>query len=102
MNTTCILKFSGLCSTAEVSDCGRYVVVRISQGCDPVNRLYFCDLNALGGNITGLLPFVKVVDNFDAEYDYVTNDGSVFTFKTNLNAPRYRLINIDFADYDQV
>lgn len=45
----------------------------------------------------GLLPWVKLIDNFDAEYEYVTNEGTVFTFKTNLDAPRYRLINIDFA-----
>ena len=51
---------------------------------------------------TGLLPFVKVVDNFDAEYEYITNEGSVFTFKTNLEAPKYKLINIDFNDYKQV
>lgn len=46
---------------------------------------------------TGLLPWVKLIDNFDAEYEYVTNEGTVFTFKTNLDAPRYRLINVDFA-----
>ena len=90
------------CRSAEVSDCGRYVIVRISQGCDPVNRLYFCDLQELNNEIKGLLPFVKVVDNFEAEYDYISNEGSVFTFKTNLNAPRYRLINIDFTNFAQV
>lgn len=36
------------------------------------------------------LPVVKLVDNADAEYRYVANEGSVLTFKTNLNAPRYR------------
>lgn len=45
----------------------------------------------------GVLPWVKLIDNFDAEYEYVTNEGTLFTFKTNLDAPRYRLINIDFA-----
>lgn len=45
----------------------------------------------------GLIPFIKVVDNFDAQYDYITNEGSVFTLMTNLNAPRYKLINIDFS-----
>ncbi|KAJ7307843.1 hypothetical protein OS493_040425, partial [Desmophyllum pertusum] len=44
-----------------------------------------------------LLPFEKVVDNFDAEYEYITNEGTLFTFKTNLKAPRYKLINIDFS-----
>lgn len=48
----------------------------------------------------GLLPWVKLIDNFDAEYEYVTNEDSLFTFKTNLDAPRYRLINIDFASPD--
>lgn len=49
----------------------------------------------------GLLPWVKLIDNFDAEYEYVTNEDTLFTFKTNLDAPRYRLINIDFASPDQ-
>jgi len=84
---------------AEVSDCGKYVLLSIREGCDPVNRLYFAQLADAG--ITGLLDFTKVVDNFDAEYKYITNEGSVFTFKTNLNASRYKLINIDFNNYNQ-
>lgn len=47
---------------------------------------------------TGILPWEKLIDNFDAEYDYITNEGTVFTFKTNRNAPKYKLINIDFSD----
>lgn len=43
----------------------------------------------------GLLPWVKLVDNFEAQYSYITNEGTVFTFHSNLEAPRYRLINID-------
>lgn len=86
---------------AEVSDDGEYIILVVSEGCDPVNQLYFCDFKYLNYKITGLLPFVKIVDNFKAEYSYVTNTGSLFTFKTNLDAPKYKLINIDFNNYSQ-
>ncbi|XP_047243151.1 prolyl endopeptidase [Girardinichthys multiradiatus] len=86
---------------AEVSDDGCYVLLSIREGCDPVNRLWYCDLQTTPQGITGLLPWIKLIDNFDAEYEYVTNEGTLFTFKTNLDAPRYRLINIDFASPDQ-
>ena len=36
------------------------------------------------------LPLVKLVDNFDAQYSYVANEGPLMTFQTNLHAPRYR------------
>ncbi|KAF6737590.1 Prolyl endopeptidase [Oryzias melastigma] len=85
----------------QVSDDGRYVLLSIREGCDPVNRLWYCDLQKSPEGITGLLPWVKLIDNFDAEYEYVTNEGTLFTFKTNLDAPRYRLINIDFHSPEQ-
>uniref|UniRef100_A0A8C7XY88 Prolyl endopeptidase n=1 Tax=Oryzias sinensis TaxID=183150 RepID=A0A8C7XY88_9TELE len=88
-------------SGAEVSDDGRYVLLSIREGCDPVNRLWYCDLHKSPQGITGLLPWVKLIDNFDAEYEYVTNEGTLFTFKTNLDAPRYRLININFDSPEQ-
>lgn len=42
-----------------------------------------------------MLPWVKLVDNFKAQYSYITNEGNVFTFRSNLDAPRYCLININ-------
>ncbi|CAI9591334.1 unnamed protein product [Staurois parvus] len=83
---------------ATVSDDGRYALLSISEGCDPVNRLWYCDLHKQPHGINGILPWEKLIDNFDAEYDYITNEGTVFTFKTNRNAPKYKLINIDFSD----
>ncbi|XP_020508094.2 prolyl endopeptidase [Labrus bergylta] len=88
-------------SSATISDDGRYAVLSITEGCEPVNRLWYCDLKELPDGITGLLPWVKLVDNFDAQYSYVTNEGTVFTFRSNLDAPRYRLINIDIQKPDR-
>ncbi|XP_072890746.1 prolyl endopeptidase-like [Hemitrygon akajei] len=82
-------------SAAKVSDDGRYVLLSIREGCQPKNRVWYCDLHQLPNDITGLLPWVKLIDNFDAEYSYVTNEGPVFTFRTNLDAPRSRVININ-------
>ncbi|ELW50062.1 Prolyl endopeptidase [Tupaia chinensis] len=53
------------------------------------------------GLLPGILKWVKLIDNFEGEYDYVTNEGTVFTFKTNRHSPNYRLINIDFTDPDE-
>jgi len=44
-----------LCSYrgVEVSDCGRYLVVTLHEGCEHVNRLYYVDLSALTNGVTG-------------------------------------------------
>jgi len=33
---------------------------------------------------------LQLVDNFKAQWEYVANEGTAFTFMTNLDAPRYR------------
>jgi len=78
------LLFSG-----AVSDDGHYLVITVSQGTSPKNRLYYKDLTAPDA------PVVKLLDDFDAQYNFVDNDGPVFWIQTDSNAPRGKLIAID-------
>ena len=79
---------------AEVSDCGRFLLLCVVFGCDPTNKLYYVELEA-DGSFPADPRIVKVVDTFDAEYEYVANDGPAFVFRTNLNAPRYKLVRVE-------
>ena len=42
-----------------------------------------------------MLPFQMFIDNFEVEYILVANDDTEFTFQTNKNAPRYKLVKVD-------
>ncbi|XP_054722190.1 prolyl endopeptidase-like [Uloborus diversus] len=83
---------------AVVSDCGKYLLASVQESCKN-NMLYVCDLTKSG--ITGLLPFRCLVNKFEAEYNYVTNTGSIFTVHTDRNAPLYRLVNIDIENPEE-
>jgi prolyl oligopeptidase len=80
---------------AEVTDCGRWLVISVANGCDPVNQVWLLDLQSQNPLNTSKFDIVKLVDNFAAGYDYISNEGSVFYFKTNLEAPRYKLISVN-------
>jgi prolyl oligopeptidase len=73
----------------QVTDDGRYLVITVWQGTSPKNRLYYKDLSKPDSEV------VKLLDDFDAEYQFIDNDGPVFWMKTDLEAPRGRVIAID-------
>ncbi|GMH44889.1 hypothetical protein BSKO_12846 [Bryopsis sp. KO-2023] len=90
---------------AEVSDDGRYLMLFMSPGCAPSNKVYYVDLEQIpttNGTLDfskfdfykgdAKLPVVKLVDTLEGYFEYVSNDGKEFTFHSNLNAPRYKLI----------
>lgn len=82
----------------------QYVLLYIGEGCDPVNKIYYCKMSSLVDGFQGLrernelLPFVKLVDDFDAKYEAVANDETVFTFLTNKDAPKYKLVRVDLKE----
>ncbi|XP_024947163.1 prolyl endopeptidase isoform X3 [Cephus cinctus] len=82
---------------AEVTDCGNWLIVTPVKDCRD-NLVYFSRLGP-DCKIEGKLPLVQVVDKLEADYEYVTNDGSKAIFRTNKNAPNFKLISIDLDDY---
>ena len=78
----------------DVTEDGRYLILNLWLGTDRRNRVYYADLKDAVHPDLGAAP-VKLLDAFDASYSFVTNDGPVFYFRTDLDAPRGRLIAID-------
>ena len=73
----------------QVTDDGRYLVITVTQGTDPKNRVFYKDLERPETSV------VELLTECDASYDFVDNEGPVFWFRTDLRAPRGRLIAID-------
>ena len=74
-----------------VSEDGRYLGIHVSQGSDRKNRFFYRDLQEPDGKV------IELLDDFDAAYDFIGNVGTVFYFKTDLTAPRGRIIAIDIT-----
>ena len=74
---------------AEVTDDGRYLVITVQRGTDPKNRIFYKNLADPNSKV------VELLDKADAEYDFIDNEGPVFVFRTNLDAPLGRIISID-------
>jgi prolyl oligopeptidase len=73
----------------KVTDDGAYLILSIAKGTDAKHRVLFrslADAKAAPAHLVG---------DFDAEYEFLDNDGPVFWFKTNKNAPRGRVVAID-------
>jgi prolyl oligopeptidase len=73
----------------SVTDDGRYLVLHVWKGTDPKNMVLYKDLLEPYG-----MP-ITLVDSFDNEYSLLGNDGPVFYFKTDLDAPKGRVIAVD-------
>ena len=56
--------------------------------------MFFSD-DTLPKTEEGNLDWKPIVDNFDAAYDFLTNDGPNFYFKTTIDAPKFKIIRIN-------
>lgn len=66
----------------------KYLVMRVWVGTATQNRIYYRPMDSDG-------EFIRLLDEADARYDFIDNDGPVFFFNTDLDAPRGRIIAID-------
>lgn len=83
--------------TGVVTDCGRWLIAKFSKECRD-NLVYFAKLNAKE-EITGKLPFTKIIKKLESDYEYIGNFETKAIFKTNKNAPNYKLISIDLENF---
>jgi prolyl oligopeptidase len=74
---------------AEVTEDGRYLIITVQRGTDPKNRIFYKNLVDPNSKV------VELLDKADAEYSFIDNEGPVFAFRTNLNAPLGRIVTIN-------
>lgn len=80
----------------EVSEDGHYLIVYVSKGTDRRNQLWYAKLD------DEHIELKPLIDHFDNEYSFIGNDGHVFYFRTDLDAPRRRIVAIDIRDPAEV
>ncbi|MEM7228941.1 MAG: prolyl oligopeptidase family serine peptidase [Planctomycetota bacterium] len=73
----------------SVSEDGRYLVISIWKGTDARNMVLYKDLTEPYG-----MP-IELIGTFENDYSFIGNDGTTFYFRTDLEAPRKRVIAID-------
>src|SRR5215469_13804329 len=73
----------------DVTDDGHYLIISVWQGTDRRNRVFYMELKKPAAKV------IELLNDFDAQYEFIDNDGPVFWFRTDLEAPRGRIIKID-------
>jgi len=75
----------------HVTDDGRYLVIDVWRGSERKNGVFYKKLDDPAAAV------VELLNEFDAAYDFVGNDGPKFWFRTDADAPRGRVVEIDIT-----
>jgi prolyl oligopeptidase len=73
----------------RVTEDGEHLVIHVSEGTDPKNRIFIKPLDKENAEVVELIP------DAEASYDFIGKEGSLLYFHTDLEAPRHRVIAID-------
>ncbi|MDA7978036.1 MAG: prolyl oligopeptidase family serine peptidase [Pirellulales bacterium] len=73
----------------EVSEDGKYLAITVTKGTERENGFFYKELSSAGSEV------VELLNDFDAEYVFLGNDGPTFWFSTDLDAPKGRIIAIN-------
>ena len=74
-----------------VTDDGRYLMITQNKGTSPNNALAIVDLADPNGKVQ------RVIENADATYAPISNDGTKFWLYTTLDAPNGKVVAFDLA-----
>jgi prolyl oligopeptidase len=76
---------------AGVTEDGRYLLINIDRGTEPKNLVFWKDLSDPNGEI------IELIGSFEASFSLIDNDGSTFWFRTDLDAPKGKVVAIDLT-----
>ena len=82
-----------------VSEDGRYAVIEITEA-GPKNLIAVIDLKRPNQPAVQS-PIQFLIDQFEASYQFLGNDGTLFYFRTDLDAPRGKVVAIDLRQPDK-
>src|SRR5207244_8216149 len=74
---------------AEVTDDGRHLIITVQRRTDPKNRIFYKNL------VDPNYKLVELLGKADDEYTFIDNEGPVFAYRTNLNAPLGRIVTVN-------
>ncbi len=74
--------------SGHVTEDGRYLAISVWRGTERKNNLFSLDLKTPDAKV------VELLTGFEARYEFLGNDGDKFWFRTDLDAPRNRIIAI--------
>ncbi|MFB2895435.1 prolyl oligopeptidase family protein [Aerosakkonemataceae cyanobacterium BLCC-F50] len=75
--------------SGDVSEDGKYLIINVWQGTDPKNLIFYKDLTEPNAEV------VELINEFEASYGFIDNDGENLWFRTDLDAPKGKVIAIN-------
>eukprot|EP00758_Cryptobia_borreli_P009770 Tbor_TRINITY_DN5509_c4_g14::TRINITY_DN5509_c4_g14_i1::g.13321::m.13321/K01322/PREP; prolyl oligopeptidase len=84
--------------SAVVSDCGKYLLANITNGCEPENLVWVSVIPSgfAKDPKNHPLSFNKFLNEWNAEYKFIGNNANSFFFETTLGAPKKRVVSFDY------
>lgn len=79
----------------RVTEDGRFLVITVWRGSEEKNQLFYRDLAHPDS------PVVELIAGFDAQYEFVGNDGELFWIATDADAPLRRVVAVDVRRPDR-
>ncbi|KAH9963773.1 prolyl oligopeptidase [Russula dissimulans] len=79
----------------ETSEDGKYLYLLVQKSAEKKMLLWVAELDQNG--FQPGIPWRKVINEFQADYTVITNEGSLLYVKTDFDAPQYKVVTIDLS-----
>ena len=83
------------CFSVVTFDDEQYLIASITEGTLKENKLWFIPLPKSSDSIVENLNWIKLIDNLDSFYNFVTFEGDLLYLKTNFQAEKFCVITIN-------